>query len=216
MFFIIAHQKECWRDCISALLWAIICCSSATAWAGEPEESYSRSTLRLLGPVMGLEFGDTVPTEGMLGSFVLMGIEASHRYASGVGCEINYIMLSDASNHGHSFAFRTGYAPRIYRNRLIEFHLFPFLGYRYAERLDYDRDGYSDVHITHNVHGGVGYDLQLSRARSVVLRATFGVDGVVWSRYRKFYNTEFDPGRRSSTYSGFLHLSLGVAFTSTP
>jgi hypothetical protein len=161
---------------------------------------------------MGIERGDNQIKDRPLFGLLLWGVEASHMSTSGWTGELSYIALTDGGEVEKTFALRAGKTFPVHATHAISGHLFPFAGYRYAPRPDYNNDGRSDIHVTHNVHLGLGYGLQSKKTGIVLLRLSAGSDLVLSSRFALYYSEDSpEPGRRSSRYSGFVNASLGVA-----
>lgn len=198
-----------WIQISGALWW------SSPGYAAEPEvHQYTRSTLRIILPLQGLDIGDNAQKQEVMGQGVIWGAEASYRWRSGLTMETNFVVLTDAYNSGNSLALRAGYSTTLHDHRSALGYIFPFAGYRYAERPDHNNSSRSDFHHTHNVHGGVGYGLQMSGPGAVLGRITLGVDGVLVSRFRPYSSASFEPSRRSSRYNMFVYMSWGFALTS--
>lgn len=200
------------QTCVTGSI-VFMLCGSANA-----QES-TRTTIRTLVPVLGLELGTKMDPErgaDRPGWLVRWGLEASHAWRSGFTVETSYASIINATDgKGRTMALRGGYTYKLRERKGSEStrstHVIPFAGYRHVNLPEGYHDGYNHAHLSHNAHLGVGYSIQWSARRHVLVRFNAGADVALSRRFiphGSFMATEQDKLRRVS----FFHIALGMAF----
>lgn len=198
---------------LTALLcFALGCVAPASTFAATPDEGVGadRTTVSVLGPMMGIEIGlGVVPP----GNFSVAGVEASYRAPARWMMGLGLIYLTDGNEFKPTIHLRGGYAFHLHgvepgsTRRGFGGFVTPFAGYRYAVRPFPERDSYSDIYHTHNVQLGSSYELQWGKRLAALFRITAAYDIPFASRVEALSSTppEYEGGIG-------LYTSLGVAY----
>ena len=153
----------------------------ARVLAGAPPDDVKpdRTTVSLLGPLMGVEVGRGVVPAG---NIHVAGVEATYQAPAQWMLWLGLIYLTDGNEFKPTMHLRGGYAFHLHgarpdtTQRGLRGFGTPFIGYRYAARPFPERDSYSDIYRTHNAQLGGSYEVQWGRRLSALFRLTMTYD----------------------------------------